>query len=222
MTGMNNALLQLALMLRGNTGLGSGIGNNWSGQLNTNPWQQNSPSVTPTTNGWAAMSGPYHGMPGDNLPTTRAQELLLGPMNPAWEIPFQPAWEWPEYIPIPEIRPHVGPLPPDVLPPLPPTAIPIPDENEDDDISKYGDKPRRWSKRCQKEWADAALTCAEEQKKYYAQGDFDEPFDLERCKRGLVSEACGGNPVDWGSKGKPYKPKPQPKPKPKPNNFIIA
>lgn len=219
MTGMNNALLQLALMLRGNTGLGSGMGNDWSGPLNPNSWQNATPPMNPMVNSWAA--GPHQGAQGGHLPTTPAQELLLGPMNPAWEIPFQPAWEFPEYFPIPEIRPHVGPLPPDVLPPLPPTAIPIPDENEDDDISKYNPPgKKKMSKRCAEEWEWARNKCDEEEREQYKRGDYDTIFDHEKCKAGYVSIECGGTPLDWGPKGKPYKPKPGPKPKP--NNFIIA
>ncbi len=223
MTGINNALLQLALMLRGNPGFGGGIGSNWSGPFNDSLMQSATPPMNPMMNSWAAMPSPHQGMPGSHFPTTRAQELLLGPMNPAYEIPFQPTWEMPEFIPMPDALPlpDTGPLPPDFLPPIPfNPPLTIPDEGADDNISKYGDKPRRWSKRCMEEWADAALRCAEEQKKYYAAGAFDEPFDLERCKRGYVSAACGGNPVDYGPKGKPYKPKP--KPRPKPNGFIIA
>ena len=214
MTGMNNALLQLALMLQGNPALRNGLTNSWSsGPSNTDPWGSPTP-MHPMMNSWAALPNPPHGIPGGHLPITPAQEFFFG-TNPAYELPNYPAWEMPEYIPIPDILPHVKPLPPDVVPPfMPPTAIPH--EDTDDDISEYGEKPKRMSKRCQKEWADADLKCQEKRAERYRAGDFSV-FDMDKCKRGYVSEACGGNPVDWGPKGKPV-----PKPKPKPYNPLVA
>ena len=210
MTGMNNALLQLALMLRGNPALGGGFGSGGS-----SPYAPNfapNPMTSQMPNGWANMPAPHHGTPGNHLSITPAQEIFLGPLNPAWEIPNWeipnlPEWAIPkpEFFPIPD----TGPLGPDIFPPLPLPYNPpraIPDEGVDDDISEYGEKPRKMSGRCKEEWAAADLICQELREAHYRRGDFDTPFDMDRCKRGHVSQACGGTPVDWGSKGKPYKP----------------
>ncbi len=56
---------------------------------------------------------------------------------------------------------------------------------------------------CDKEWEDAFRQC----KKWISQqdprrgvtGGYGNLFD---CARGLVSERCGGNPLDWGKNGK--------------------
>jgi len=54
---------------------------------------------------------------------------------------------------------------------------------------------------CLREWEDAYEQCAEELAKPAGgrnRGVTGGYSDLEKCARGLVSERCGGNPVDWG------------------------
>jgi hypothetical protein len=134
MTGMNNALLQLALMLRGNAPPGGGFDG-----YGSRPFAPNfSPSpMTNPPNSWANMSAPHNGTQGSHLPITPAQEIFLGPLNPAWEIPNweipnMPDWAIPkpEFFPIPD----TGPLGPDVIPPFPPYNPPlqIPDAQGED------------------------------------------------------------------------------------------
>jgi len=205
MTGMNNALLQLALMLRGNAPPGGGFDGGAS-----RPFAPNfspSPMTNPMPNSWANMSAPHLGTQGSHLPITPAQEIFLGPLNPAWEIPnweIPNVPEWaipkPEFFPIPD----TGPLPPDVISPFPPPRA-IPHDGADDDTNELEKEPRKMSQRCQREWAEADLECQQKRKALYDRGDFT-PFDMDWCKRGLVSQACGGGIVDWGKKGKPYKP----------------
>jgi hypothetical protein len=59
-------------------------------------------------------------------------------------------------------------------------------------------------KRCDKEWDDAFKMCKEELSKPHPSpgitGGYNNIMD---CARGLVSEGCGGNPVDHGKKKKP-------------------
>ena len=52
------------------------------------------------------------------------------------------------------------------------------------------------SKDCDQEWADARRMCAEELAKPHPSRPLTGGYkDIENCARGLVSEACGGNPV---------------------------
>lgn len=198
MTGMNNALLQLALMLRGNTGLGSGIGNNWSGPLNANPWQQNSPSVTPMMNSWAAMSGPHQGMPGGHLPVTPAQEFFL--FDPAYETPLGPMIEPKPWLIPPEPSPL--PLPPDILPfvtPDNPTFEPpkgwVPRFDQDEMDEENWPVPRK-DDPCKEEVEQAIAFCRKEirrVKRGQSSGNFGNTF--VQCMRGQLSAGCGGNLV---------------------------
>jgi hypothetical protein len=56
-------------------------------------------------------------------------------------------------------------------------------------------------RQCEKEWADARDTCARElAKPSPSRGITGGYKDIENCARGLVSEGCGGNPIDWGKK----------------------
>jgi hypothetical protein len=236
MNSMNNALAQLALLLRG-SGMGGGLGNDWSIDNPNSSAPPMQPMGMPFQN-QSMMPGANRSMSGRRRAVVPAEFLLFG-SNPAYEMPYG---DWalpkPEILPIPD----TGPLPPDLVPPIPlfppynsPYPIPgmqgdgttgappnvdtyppfnppleIPDERIDDGTSEYGDQPKKMSKRCKEEWAWAAEHCQKEKLKYYDSGNFDKPFDLERCMRGYVSEACGGNPNDWGTKGKPYTPPQKP------------
>jgi uncharacterized protein RhaS with RHS repeats len=61
-------------------------------------------------------------------------------------------------------------------------------------------------KRCDKEWEDAYRMCKEElAKPNPSRGVTGGYKNLMDCARGLVSEECGGNPVDRGKKKKPRK-----------------
>jgi hypothetical protein len=208
MTGMNTGLAQLALLLHG-MGRG-GLGSQFN--LPTDPYSMAPQTPQPMSNSWAANPG-FHAGGGSHLPITPAQEILLGPMNPAEVIPYTPEWAIPkpEFIPLPD----TGPLPPDTIPPyIPPRAIPYDDTN--DDVNEIREKPVKMSKRCADEWAQAEYYCQEKRAAQYRSGNF-EPFDMARCIMGYVSVACGGQPLDYGPKGKPA-----PKPKGKPNSYIMA
>src|SRR5262249_39311642 len=86
----------------------------------------------------------------------------------------------------------------------------LPDDGIDDGLSEYRNRPGKMSKRCQEEWTWAEEKCQEEKFAYYDRGEFDKPFDMDACERGYGSEACGGKRIDWGPKGKPYKPPQKP------------
>jgi RHS repeat-associated protein len=68
-------------------------------------------------------------------------------------------------------------------------------------VGKYfgGGDPRRDDPECEKEWEEAEEICRQEREKprhmrnVRLTGGYP---DIERCARGLVSERCGGNPVD--------------------------
>lgn len=221
MTGMNNALLQLALMLQGNPRLHNGFGNNWNAPSDVDPSGSPTPPMHEMMNSWATMPNPRDGVPNNHLSITPAQEFFLG-TNPADVIPFGRAMAPPRpwTIPVPETYP--SPYPTDIFPPIinpfPPRAIPYDDTDDGDvgdGITPYGEKPkkkRKMSRKCEEEWEWARRECEEQRRKQYESGDIDTIFDMEKCKRGYVSIECGGEPLDWGPKGKPYKP----------NSFITA
>lgn len=63
--------------------------------------------------------------------------------------------------------------------------------------------PRPSDEECRKEWEEAYKKCAEE----LAKPNPDPVYTIggpgvRNCARGLVSEACGGNPVDYGGRGR--------------------
>jgi hypothetical protein len=194
MTGMNTGLAQLALLLHG---LGrSGFGNQYN--LPNDP---NSTGPQSMANSWAANPG-FHAGGGSHLPITPAQEFLLGPMSPAWEIPFEPEWASPipEYFPLP----NTGPLPPDIAPPfIPPQAIPYEDDiskyEPDEPVSEIPDDPE-----CAAEWAWALEQCGKEflQLRKRRTGEH-KYFNHDRCAKGYVSERCGGNALDHRPEGPP-------------------
>jgi hypothetical protein len=155
----------------------------------------------------------------------------LPPYNPYWQIPnvedhgtkLPPITipQWPQNPPllIPDAPGGETTLPPNSIPQLPYNPpFEIPDDSIDDDVNEYGEKPKKMSRRCQEEWAAADVECQKKLLEKYRRGDFDTPFDMDACKKGYVSVACGGQPLDWGPKGKPA-----PKPKGKPyKSFITA
>jgi RHS repeat-associated protein len=57
---------------------------------------------------------------------------------------------------------------------------------------------------CAQEWREARANCAQElSKPNPSRGMTGGYTDIENCARGLVSEACGGNPVDHSKSPKP-------------------
>ena len=208
MTGMNNALLQLALMLQGNPTLRNGLGSSWGGPSNSDPWGSQTPPMHPMMNSWAAMPNPRHGMSASHLPITPAQELFL--FDPAYEVPF-------ELAPKPWIQSPGAPLPPDMIPPpdtfpspfppdLPPIVAPhnptfeppknwVPHVDPDDEEEENWPIPPE-DDPCHEEVVDAMAFCHKEIKKVKAlksNGHFGVTF--RQCMRGQLSAACGGNIV---------------------------
>jgi hypothetical protein len=200
---LGSGLDQLALMLRGSGIMDQGYAGSWGGQANTNqPMAANSQRPA-YEHSWAALadnSGPFG--PGNHLPITKAQEILIAPSQPYIDtIPWRPYA--PEYIPIP---PRLLPFPPDTLP-LPPRVTPFPiPENIPipfTEPSQLKGKDKAPSKReCDKEWAEAAQICNEKQARLWARG-ISKEIDMGNCMRDLVSEACGGRPVQYGKKPPP-------------------
>src|SRR5206468_8243162 len=145
-------------------------------------------------NNWAATPrkvGPFDA--GRHLPITKAQEVILPSMSEPWI----------ETFPMYEPKPWDLPIPNEITPP--PTAVPMPLEGEE---GKYGPVPTE--EECDREWAEAGRACRKKRDALQAQaGRRKVKFDVDRCAAGLVSEACGGNPVDWGRPRRsirPYKP----------------
>jgi hypothetical protein len=200
MTGTNNALLQLALMLRGNPALGGGIGENWSGPVNPYPGRSAPPFMNSMVNSWAAMPGPHHGGPDGHLPITPAQAYLL--LDPEFELPplgrtISPPKPWfqpPEAVP--------SPYPTD----LPPIAVPH---------DPFFESPRQWKPRfdqdemdeenwpipgdddpCKAEVEAAINFCRKEIRLVKrGQSSGNQGVTFRQCMRGQLSAACGGNPT---------------------------
>ena len=64
-------------------------------------------------------------------------------------------------------------------------------------------EPVLYGPECDEEWREAAEKCG----KWLDMG-FLGPrralgWDVPSCMRGLLSERCGGNPIDWGRWGRP-------------------
>jgi len=58
-------------------------------------------------------------------------------------------------------------------------------------------------KRCEQEWEDAFRKCSQWLSKPNPPRGLTGGYNnLADCARGHVSEECGGNPIDWGSKGR--------------------
>ncbi len=199
---LGSGLDQLALMLRGSGVMDQGYAGGWGGPASTNqPMAANSQRPA-YENSWAALadnSGPF--APGSHLPVTKAQEILIAPSHPyidtiPWRpgyLPFPPEPMPPESMPIrPGFRPFPVPAPPFVGPSrLGPHASP--DE----------DWPFSDSEECEKEIDEARKICTKHLRKLKSglqTGNFG--YGLIQCMRGLVSEACGGNPVQKGNGGK--------------------
>jgi hypothetical protein len=59
-------------------------------------------------------------------------------------------------------------------------------------------------KDCEAEWKAAREICRELLSRPNPPRRLTGGYkNIEDCARGFVSEACGGNPVDWGKKDKP-------------------
>ena len=57
--------------------------------------------------------------------------------------------------------------------------------------------------RCRKEWEDARERCRNLLSGPNPPRGLTGGYsDIEKCAKGFVSEACGGNPIDWGRKGR--------------------
>ena len=186
---------QLALMLRGAGAINPGFDGGWNGMPNGG---YQTPLSRPSTsmNDWAATQNFRAPNGGAGLPVTRVQEFLGGSIQPFIDTirpmdPFRPSA--PENFPAPsEARPF--PLTPDDVDPIPfDQPYPLRDE------SPPGKKPRPSKRDCDEQWAYAGEKCAEEKKRLQKMaGHRYIDFDDRRCLMGLVSEACGGNPVKWG------------------------
>jgi hypothetical protein len=100
-------------------------------------------------------------------------------------------------IPAQAIAPPM-PIPAPFELPMPPTGIspPLPLEipggiREPTPVNPYPDKPE-----CVEEWAHAMAFCTDQQKKSKLKGGYGGfGKDFASCLRGMVSEACGGNPT---------------------------
>ncbi len=227
MTGMNNSLAQLALLLRG-MGRG-GFGNQYNLPSDPN-------SIAPQTpqtmgNSWAAMPMPggHSGMGGGSvIPAQWAGSAI--PFELFGDLVGRGAAEAPPYaetMPI-DIPPAFQPLPPynppfpipDTVPggktKLPPITIPqwpvnpgfeIPAEAVDDTSELGADEPVPEipdDPECQAEWDWALEQCGKEylelRKKRSGEHKY---FNHDQCARGYVSERCGGNAVRHGPKDTP-------------------
>jgi hypothetical protein len=258
MTGMNNSLAQLALLLHG---MGRG---GFSNQFNlpTDPYSTAPQTPQPMTNSWATMPMPsghssIGGTQGSVIPAQWAATAIpfelfgdlagrgtldappypetmpmdippsfqpLPPYNPYWQIPdvdddgtkLPPITipQWPDNPPFPlpeglgdETKPLPNPIP--QRPYNPPLEIPDEGIGEgiDEGISELRKGPRTMSRKCQKEWGEAAKHCHERKWKLQDQNTGEDVnFDELECMKNMVSQACGGTLVKWGPHGKPYKP----------------
>ncbi len=197
-----DGLAQLALMLRGSRMMDLGYGGNGSGRANSNLAAAANSQRPAYENSWASIvddSRPF--APGAHLPITKAQDIFIAPSQPyidtiPWRpgyLPFPPEPMPPESVPIqPGFRPFPVPAPPFVGPSrLGPHASP--DE----------DWPFPDSEECEKEIDEARKICTKHLRKLKSglqTGNFG--YGLIQCMRGIVSEGCGGNPVQKGNGGK--------------------
>lgn len=186
---------QLALMLHGTGAINPGYGPGWDGSQNDG-YQSQLDRPAASMNDWAATQN--FRVPGGDagLPITRVQDVLGGSMVPFMETirpmdTFRPYA--PEYFPAPsQARPF--PFTPDDVDPIP---FDLPNSLRDE--SRPGKKPRPSKRECDEQWAYAGQKCAEEKRRLQEMaGHRYVDFDDRRCLMGLVSEACGGNPVQWG------------------------
>src|SRR6266566_41169 len=143
------------------------------------------PPATGSPSGPSSPGGPSgpSSNPGPGLPKTGpgSEPIPIWPgiipilKRLPWGLPF---WLWPTPTGNDALRP-------DFPPPMTPPKAP----------------PCKTSKECEKEWAEAFADCAKELAKPHPSraitGGYNNLYD---CARGLVSEACGGNPV--GGKNK--------------------
>ena len=203
-----DGLAQLALMLRGSRMMDLGYGGNGSGRANTILPVAANGQRPAYENSWASIadnSGPF--APRGHRPITMAQDILIAPSQPYVDtIPWRPG-----YLPFPPrpmpFPPGSIPLPPRIGPFPVPQDIPIPfiDRNElkgnEDD---YEPRPVPDDGECEEQWSYAAADCAKKKQalKDRSGGRYVD-FDMTACMRALVSEACGGLPVDWGKWGPP-------------------
>lgn len=182
---------RLALMLRGTGGVNPGYDGGWGGSPNGG-YQRPFDRPAASMNDWAATQNIRAPGGGGRLPVTRVQEILPGISIP-WGDLFPGDVTAPEYFPAPsQVRPF--PLTPDNVEPIP---LDLPNSLRDE--SRPGKKPRPSKRECDEHWADAGRICDEQKKKLQEiAGHRYVDFDDRQCLMGLVSEACGGNPVQWG------------------------
>jgi hypothetical protein len=190
---LGNGLAQLALMLSGSGWLDQADAtrrDERSNAFRSPPANSSGPAYG---NSWAAMPNNFGRSGSDHhLPITKAQEFFFTPSNPYIEVfprPFAP-----EYIPYP---PRAAPWPPETFPMpeevMPPPALPF--EGDDDT------KPTK--EECDRQWAEAGSRCLELERAAQARGNYR--FNMGRCVKGLVSAACGGNPVKFGPPRRKFK-----------------
>lgn len=193
-----DGLAQLALMLRGSGMLNQGYSGNGIGPANNNLPAAANNQRPAYENSWAALADNLgQSAPDRHLPITKAQEIFIAPSQPYIDtIPWGPSLDpfpinpgAPEYIPYPPLIRPVPQIPDEISP------IPFIGPNELKDDGKGYNRPRPSDEECGKQWAEASKICNDEQAKLVAQGIYGG-FDMARCLKGLVSEDCGGNPVE--------------------------
>jgi RHS repeat-associated protein len=139
----------------------------------------NPPTTGGSPSGPSSPGGPSGGPsspPDTGLPKIGPEPIPLWPglLPILRRIPLGlPFWLWPTPTGNDALRPD---FPPPTKPPKAP--------------------PCKTSKECEKEWEEAFADCAKELAKPHPSrsitGGYNNLYD---CARGLVSEACGGNPV---------------------------
>ena len=213
-----DGLAQLALMLRGSGMLDQRHAGDISGSaINNLPVAANNQRPA-YENSWATIAqnaGPP--APGSHLPITKAQEIFIAPSQPYIDtIPWRP-----EYFPFPPgpmplppepmpFPPGVFPLPPRVRPFPVPQDIPVPSFERPSYLGPHANPDEDWpfpdTEECQEEIDKAHKTCRQHVRQLKSGrqvGNFG--YSVIQCMRGLLSEECGGNPVDWGKGGPPLR-----------------
>ena len=181
------SLAQLALMLRGAGMMNPGYGPGWDRSPNPGyPTPGNQPATS--LNAWATTQYNRPSAGGSHFPATPVQEVLPGVSVP-WDNIFPGDTTAPEFFPAP---------PGELFPPVP-GELPVPFDQPFQYAPKRGSGGRPRDPECDKEWADAARTCADHMTDLLEGkevGDFG--LSYQECLMGQVSERCGGNPVDYG------------------------
>jgi hypothetical protein len=95
-------------------------------------------------------------------------------------------------LPVPIPLPFELPLPSEITP-FPPLILPDGMQRDPVPANPYPDRPE-----CEEEWAHAANECGKMFNNYQLKpGRRGFGADIARCIRGMVSQDCSGNPVQW-------------------------